>query len=285
MNRTTAVFVGVAFALTTGAIYLGIELAESRAATKEAMEHAQALEARLARFEAERLARAAQSGGGAIAARPPGGSAPRAAMVAADTATMDLEIMRSGASVSPEMRRYRHAQARTNSKRLYADFVTEQGLSDDEARALYDLMASNEIAEASLLTQPAEDSLAHQREFSAAASGLLGATRASELDTYRKTLMMRFELAALADQLEGSNTPLSEEQRRAILRSLSDRSQLQQPAIAPGQTDEQVLRTYSEWQESQAARFASLVRSTLTAAQLKHYDDFESARREMRAGN
>jgi len=287
MNRTTSVSVGVVFALTTGAIYLGFELANARAATQAAMERAQALEARLGQLEVERLARAAQFGGGAFAARLPGGSAPPAVTVAADPAAMHREVMPSGANASPEMRRYQHAQARANSKRLYADFVAEQGLSADEARALFDLLASNEIAESTLVNsvQPAEDSLAHQREFSAAARSLLGSTRAGELDTYRKTLMLRFEVAALADQFEGSNTPLSEEQRRSILRSISDPSQLQEPTFAPGQTDEEVLRTYSDWQESQSARFTSLVRSTLTSEQVKHYDDFESARREMRAGN
>jgi len=287
MNRTTAVSAGVVFALTTAAIYLGVELADSRVATQMAMERAHVFEARIGQLEAERRARLAQLGGGAFAAPRPGGGAARAETVSGAPTALMGEVIPSGASASPAMRRYQHAQARANSRRLYADFVTEQGLSDDEARALFDLLASNDVTESTLANsaQPVENSLAHQREFDDATRSLLGSTRAGELDTYRKTLMQRFEVAAVADHLEGSNTPLSEEQRRNILRSISDRSQLQEPTFAPGQSDEEVMRTYSDWQESQSARFASLVRSTLNAEQRKNYDDFESARRQMRGGN
>jgi hypothetical protein len=250
----------------------------------------QVLERRIDELESERAARASGFGG-AYAARLAGGAtSPASATANAPAAASEYAgpaVAMSGAAVTPEMRRYLHVQARTNARRMYADFVSEQGLSDDEARALYDLLAAHEIAQVNLLDspQPGEDAKNQERDLASAAQSLLGASRAGELENYRNSLPLRFEVAAVAEQLEGSNTPLTEEQRRNILRSISDRSQFEELTFASGQSLEQTQRTYNEWQESQAARFAALVRSTLNSEQRKHYDDFESARREMRGGN
>ncbi len=271
----------VALAVATG--YLGHELAAARAEADDAARLASYLGARVTELQSTRAAAVGAPAAPGVAPPPPqAGTSPAA--VAGVTAEDQFAVASEARGTfaqrmqSPAMQRALRAQLRTGAKRMYSDFAAEYGLTPEEAAALYDLVAKQQIDPNFDPTADPRQNESQWREreqgFQKELVALLGDTRAARLREYQGTFEARGQISQLEDQLAGSQMPMSEEQRRRLVKvALLDAEQFPSPNLNADQSPEEVERAYRAWQRDRSERFAAAAGSILTPEQMQQFQD------------
>jgi hypothetical protein len=178
------------------------------------------------------------------------------------------------------MRRMMRANLRTQNKRMYFDLQTKLGLTDDQTSDLLDLLTDQQTiglkGQRNLDPEQARESWeAEQAKRKTAINDLLGAAKAAQFEDYQKAIPARSELMLLSQQLEGVDTPLTDEQRSRLLDVMVDeRERIPAPAYADG--------TYDEWQADYEKRVADQARGILTSEQLNTFHEYQQWQQQMR---
>lgn len=286
MKTSTTLLAALCTALAIIAIHFGRELATVRASLEEAT--------RLVQFLSSRAAQSAPPAAPSpanylVPVSRPSGMAREPGDVAIVPAEAGVETSARRPS-SPEAHRYLEAEYRASTRRNYADFAAEYGLTPTETSALYDLIARDELeARTAESADPAspESELARWRERERVrrekAAALLGAARAARLSEYEQTLPTRLAIGEVSEQLAGLDMPLSDDQRRRFISAaIKDGEAFAGATLRAGQSDEEMRREYEDQIQARAERLSGAARSILTPAQMRYYEDMRAAQRELR---
>jgi hypothetical protein len=186
------------------------------------------------------------------------------------------------------MRKMLHANMRAQNKRLYFDLQSKLGLTDEQNNDLLNLLTDQQTmgfrGPRNLDPEQARDYWeAEQEKRKTAITDLLGATKATQFEEYQKSLPARSELMMLSQQLEGVEIPLTDEQRSKMLDALvEERERIPAPTYADDTPQEQMARTYNDWQTDYEKRVADQARSILTSEQYNTYNEYQQWQQEMR---
>jgi hypothetical protein len=186
------------------------------------------------------------------------------------------------------MRKMMRANMRAQNKRMYFDLQSKLGLTDDQTNELLDLLTDQQTmnfkGSRNLDPEQARDYWeAEQAKRKAAITDLLGSAKATQFEDYQKSMPSRSELLMLSQQLEGAETPLTDEQRSKLLDALvEERERIPVPTFVEGTPQEEMAKTYSDWQADYEKRVADQARSILTSEQLNTYDEYQQWQQQMR---
>jgi hypothetical protein len=210
---------------------------------------------------------------------PPPGEAPVFSMLGPDTKPPEM----------PEaMLKMMRANVRAQNKRMYFDLQSKLHLTDEQTSAMLDLLTDqhtqgfrdrrNRDPEQARISWEAE-----QLKRDAAINDLLGSAKAAEFADYQKTMPSRSELMMISQQLEGVETPLSDDQRSRLLTALiEERERIPTPTITEGKSQEEMAKSFSEWQSDYEKRVAEQARNILSSDQYGTYTEYAQWQREMR---
>jgi hypothetical protein len=186
------------------------------------------------------------------------------------------------------MRKMMRANMRTQNKRLYFDLQAKLGLSDEQTSEMLDLLTDQQTmgfrGPRNLDPEQARDYWeTEQAKRKAAISDLLGSAKATQFEDYQKTMPARSELLMLSQQLEGVETPLTEDQRTKMLDALvAERERIPVPTYVDGTPQEEMAKTYSDWQADYEKRVADQARGILTTEQLNTFNEYQQWQQQMR---
>jgi hypothetical protein len=278
-----------AAAFAASSIYLWSELRDERVRAAQVEVTTRELTARIAELEKARahLAQnsptpfsrsAAQNAPPALTeATIPEGREVWGKVTRAEPTEAMLKMMRSG--------------SRAQIRRQYGEFAQQMGLSKELTSQLVDLLTEQQVAGCSETPNFRDESDVRrhfeelQRKNEAAIADLIGPDKAAQLSEYQKSLPARMEFEMLAQQLEGSDAPLSAEQRgrlRALY--LEERSRVPQPDY-PADMSPEYLDAYRAWSDDFDQRFRSQASRVLNSEQLNAFNEIQQAQKEMRDHN
>jgi hypothetical protein len=177
---------------------------------------------------------------------------------------------------------------RAQNKRLYFDLQSKLGLTDEQNSALLDLLAEQQSQGfRTRRSQNPEEARAtweaDQAKRKSDIADLRGSAKAAEFEEYQKTMPARSELMMISQQLEGVETPLNDDQRTRMLAALvEERERIPVPTYSDGTAQDEMQKTYNEWQTDYEKRVADRARSILSSEQLGTYAEYQDWQKEMR---
>ena len=283
-------------AFGASSIYLWTQLDEQRAQADAVRQANAELTARVADLEKRRSEFVATHMSGpapfgprmeAVASGPP----PAGAGLPPDEKRVWSETRRAPGTMPemPEaMRKMMHANMRAQNKRMYFDLQSRLGLTDEQTSQMLDLLTDQQTngfrGPRNRDPDQARESWEQQQaKTKAAITDLLGSSKALAFEDYQKSMSSRYELMAISQQLEGVETPLTDSQRSSLLDALvQERERIPAPTYVEGTSQEDMTRTYNDWQTDYEKRVADAARSILTSEQLKTYTEYQQWQTEMR---
>ena len=111
-------------------------------------------------------------------------------------------------------------------RQQYGEFAQQIGLSKEVSSQLFDLLTDQQLAGSSDAPDLRNEADVRryfeekQRANEAAIADLIGADKAAQLKAYQESMPARMQFEMLAQQLDGSDAPLSAEQRTQTARPL-----------------------------------------------------------------
>jgi hypothetical protein len=279
-----------------GSIYLWIQLQAERERADGLAAQVAEFTARIAQLETAREGRrvtgANTFGGQAMVARgqPPAPPADGGITNEPDGSEVASWAPPSTPERSEAMRKMMRAQIRANNKRLYADVGSKLGLSKDAANKLIDLLTDQQSGGFEAFSGTTDEAgyrnawAEQQRQLQAEITELLGADKVASFQEYQKSLPARQELEMLMRQLEGYDAPLTEDQRKGLLKVMvEERERVPAPDYTDGADVEGFQKTLAAWEEDYQERVAAQSRGILDSAQLNAFSEYQQAQKDMRA--
>jgi hypothetical protein len=285
----------LAFAGST--IYLWVQLDEERARADEVTALTRRLNDRVAElekargdFERMRLADIASPLPGRALESVAGVTAPaKSGDATVASATAQFEFPRPDRS--PGYQKMMRAQMRANNRRMYADIGATLGLSQEETGKLIDLLTDQQLANMTRARDTPsgrEEDMQQQwdrirREQHAEIANLLGADKAEGFRKYQESLPARGEVEMIARQLDGSDAPLKDEQRKRLIAIITEeRGRIPMPQIDQVSDPEAHAKAANDWQEDYEQRVNAQARAILDNEQYDAYSEYQQWQREMR---
>jgi hypothetical protein len=189
----------------------------------------------------------------------------------------------------PGYQKMMRGQIRANNRRMYGDVAEQLGLSKEDAGKLIDLLSEQQLANmtrAQDSTNPAEirqEWEQFRREQQSQIVDLIGADKAEELRKYQDSMPARGEVEMIARQLEGSDAPLKEDQRKRLVTVLTEeRARVPMPEFNGGADQQQYAKAANEWQADYDQRVNAQARGILDSEQYNAYSEYQQWQREMR---
>ena len=198
----------------------------------------------------------------------------------------------------PEMKKAMAAQQSIALRQFYADFAKLANLSPQETEQLYDLLTQRQMAmmenagdmmNGSPDVKAAEATAADaKKQFDDDLKTLLGDSRASQFQTFEKSLGDRIALNQLNQQLASSGMPLNDGQRDGLLRIIGDERSKQpaspiqsgNPSGLAALSDDAMEKFFASQQEMNA-RVRTRAMSLLTAQQMQALEQGQKQQLEM----
>jgi hypothetical protein len=181
------------------------------------------------------------------------------------------------------MQRVRSSVERAYAKRVYADFVTEEGLSPDESSRLFDVLADDDYANL-LMSLSGEHTGGLSPDWESATEARLakqlGEERMSRLRAFVEARPGRDKVSQLAEQLEGRDLPLSVDQRRRLLRAvIREREHFRKPSPT-GALNPASWRELGEYELAAIDRLQAISQPILSPEQIQAVTDLRDAMNE-----
>lgn len=298
MKPVTLGLAVAAVACAASTAYFWTQLNEERDRAAEVAATATRLQARVAElekaraeFSARRMAGGGMFGGGALAQGGPGPETTMAPPPPGEEGAKGAEEVRNipfRPDRSPAMQRMMRAQIRANNKRVYGDLAEQLALSKDDANKLYDLLTDQQTSMMDRMRSQSENGERPRfedvhREQAQQLVDLLGADKAQALQDYQQTLPARGEVEMIARQLEGSDSALSDDQRKKLVTALTEeRQRVPPPEYTDGMDVEQYSKSMTEWQTNYNERVTDRAKSILNSEQQTAYTEYQQWQSEMR---
>ena len=252
-------------AFAASSVYLWSELREERARAAQVEATTLELKARIAELEKSRVHLAQNS--------PAPVSRSATPQATRGQAEMQPEVRQVWEAPSRDQSGSAQDDARGESRREPAavrEFAQKIGLSKEETNQLIDLLTDQQLAGFSQTHSFVDSADFHrhyeevQRQNDAAIADLIGSDKAAQLKEYQRSLPARMEFEMLAQQLDGSDAPLSAEQRSKLPRSTS-RSASASPSrnTSPAQMSRDHMNTLDAWNDDFSQRFRSRANNVL----------------------
>jgi hypothetical protein len=180
-------------------------------------------------------------------------------------------------------------QMRVQNEKMYFDLGQRLGLSKEDADKLLDLITEQQsagFARARTSNDPTAGDAARNdwQHLDRQISDLLGPVKTAEYAEYKKEMPARMEVAMLAQQFEGSDAPLTDQQRTRLIAAISEeRDSVPMPTWSGAGSQEQYAKDFNAWQSDYEQRTAERARSILNAEQLTVYDEYQQFQKDLRA--
>ncbi|HET9862649.1 MAG TPA: hypothetical protein VFP37_04340 [Steroidobacteraceae bacterium] len=191
---------------------------------------------------------------------------------------------------SPAMLKMMRSQLRANNRRIYADLGQKLGLSQEMSHMLIDLLTDQQMPDPDRFRRSDDpgdlrrQGLDWQRQNEQAISDLIGPAKAQALKEYQATLPARMEADNLAQQLEGSDLPLSADQRKRLIDAyVIERARVPPPEYVEGMDGEAFSRNMLAWHDDYEARVTAEVGRILNPEQLSTFNEIQQWQKEMRS--
>jgi len=289
MKAPVLALTAAAAAFAASSVYLWNQLREERSRAAQVEATSRELNARISELEKSRVHIAQnRAPGGGFGSGTPGSQS--ATQNAAPDLVEEREAWETMARAEPSeaMLKMMRTSSRAAMRQQYGEFAQKIGLSKEMSSQLFDLLTDQQLAGLHDAPDFRNESDVRryfeerQRANEAAIADLIGADKAAQLKAYQESLPARMEFEMLAQQLDGSDAPLSAEQRTK-LRALyvEERNRVPQPshatAMSPGYLD-----SYRAWSDDFDHRFRSQASGVLNAEQLNAFNEIQQAQKEMR---
>jgi len=299
MKLTTLVPAIIAAACAAASIYLGSELADTRAQVTR-LEQARAADAeRIRQLEESRRQVAmapafeARNLGASSAVTPPQPGAPPAAEPVKPGGTSTAPRTRRDAiDETPEGQNMRRLQSEVRLRRAYADMPAALGLNANQADRLFNLLADSQVSmrdemraqEGGSDRRSIQDAARAQRD--AAIEDLLGPQKAAEFQSVEKYLPARMQVNRIGESMAAANVPLSETQRNSLIAAVMSEREVAPPperpdSDSPDAADYQAK--FLDWQSDFSARVQARAEPLLTADQVAQYREAVTVQNARRA--
>jgi hypothetical protein len=189
----------------------------------------------------------------------------------------------------PGYQKMMRGQIRANNRRMYGDVAEQLGLSKEDAGKLIDLLSEQQLANmtrAQESTNPEEIRQQWEqlrREQQSQLVDLIGADKAEELRKYQDSMPARGEVEMIARQLEGSDAPLKDDQRKRLVAVLTEeRARVPMPEFNGAADQQQYAKATNDWQADYEQRVNAQARSILDSEQYNAYSEYQQWQQEMR---
>ena len=293
--KTPVLVLGIAAAaFASSSLYLWGQLRAERERVAQVEENTGQLNARIAELEKSRLQITGQrlaNSGGFVTGQSGPGAAPAPPPVTQPSPGPDAESFVRWMAESPKppaaMEKAMRSQVRANNRHQYADFCEEVGLDKESSDKLIALISDQDMAGFfPTLSEPGEsrrqlDQLHRQHE--AEIAELIGPEKALALKQYQASLPARMEVEMLAQQLDGNDVPLTQDQRNRLQDVfIEERTRVPMPQLAPGDDTAQYLRSAQEWQDDFGRRVSERANHILNTEQLTVYNEIQQWQNDMR---
>jgi len=276
-------------------IYLWSQLQDERARADELASRGAELNTRLAdlekargMFEQHRFAGANTFGGGR-AILSPGEPPPPDGAESRPEPQMSPWSVRPSPEHSAAMQKMMRTQLRVNNRRMYADVGSALGLGKDETNKLIDLLTDQQVSHFGQREFKDEEEMRRYseeqgRKEEAELVDLLGDQKAASLQEYQKSLPARQEADMIARQLEGNESPLTDDQRKRLVKTIiEERERVPEPVFVDGKDPDEFRKIQLAWEDDYNERLTSQARTILNTEQASTFTEFQQAQKDMRA--
>jgi len=278
-------------------VYLWRQLDEERSRAIDVEQATRKLQARVVELESARTAlhdaRLGFDGGFAGGPPAPPHSPPPPSVISSQTDQSDgaapqlspWTIQRH--EPPPAMKRMMRANMRTYNRRMYADVGEALGLDKQTAAKLVDLITEQQTAGFDARSadpgEPVPDWDAIHRQQEKEIADLIGPDKMMSLEQYQQSMPARQEFAMLAQQLEGSDLPLTQDQSKKLLEAyVTERARVPVPTYTEGTDAADYAKAMKAWQADYAQRVSDEADRILNTDQLAAYNDIQQWQKEMR---
>ncbi len=297
MKLTTLVPAIIAAACAAASIYLGSELADSRAQVTQ-LEQARAADAeRIRQLEEARRQVAmapafeARNLGASSAVTPTPAGAPAAEPAKPGGTSTAPRTRRDAIDETPEGQNMRRLQSEVRLRRTYADMPAALGLNANQADKLFNLLADSQVSmrdemraqEGGSDRRSIQDAARAQRD--AAIEDLLGPQKAAEFQSFEKSLPARMQVNRIGESMAAANVPLSEAQRNSLIAAVMTEREANPPPERPqdGGQDADYQARFPDWQADFSTRVQARAEPLLTADQVAQYREATTVQNARRA--
>lgn len=280
-----------AAAFGASTIYLAVQLRDERAQSEAAGARMRDLQVRIDELERARAGILVDSPD--LVEPEPRSDAPLQASPAADAtpaaaAAAEVDVRdRAARPVTPRSdasRNLLRANLRSRNRHLYQDVGEALGLSREQAGALIDLLTDQQVAKIDGSRDDGRSGRernrlnlheAGDRELTAIAD-LIGADKIATFREYQNSIPARQEVDTIAQQLEGADAGLSEDQRDRMIAALTEeRARVPAPEYLDGASRDEYREAMAAWREDYQTRSSSRAQGILTREQFQAYDDHQ----------
>jgi hypothetical protein len=166
--------------------------------------------------------------------------------------------------------------------RIYEDLGQDVGLTDVESEALIRLIVEQRMRDMNLDHSPAalEKYSEWQTQFRREIEAQIGAARARDFDEYQHSINARYEVEELRREFEATSVPISEAQRKALIRGAIDaQAYVQERPFTSAEAPLAVFQEMLVRIEQRDQRFDPVARRVLDVNQYAHYQAYAAQRR------
>jgi hypothetical protein len=288
-----------AAAFAGSSLYLSSQLREERARVAQVEDATRKLNERIAQLEKARTEFSNQvvNGDGVVfgqARQEPGrGAASPNSLVEPDpkmVAEWTRQAQEFRSRKPPEaMEKMMRAQMRAMNRQQYAEFCASIGLDKETTDKLMTLMAEQSMRPFEPWSANPGDMQRQlkerQRSEQAEIAGLIGTDKAQALQDYKDSIPARAEADMLAQQLEGNDVPLNDEQIKKLRQVfVEERARVPSPEMETGNDPLKYMNALNEWQDDYNRRVAERANHILSADQLRVYGEIQEWQDQMRKG-
>lgn len=196
-------------------------------------------------------------------------------------AEADVEDRNEPSEHSVEQEAEARAKEMAVLRLIYEDVASVAGLSNPEKESLMELLfeqqtelyGSNVVDPVSSL----DEAEAHNQMLArhrAEVAALVGTSKASAVIDYQKSIDARFQVEDLRRQLESAGMPISEEQRRGLIRAAIERgAYVPRPEFTGASSEEAMAQELFARVQQRDQKMLQLARSLLRTSQVIWYEE------------
>jgi hypothetical protein len=202
----------------------------------------------------------------------------------------------------PNMREFMRAQQKMMVTKMYGPMIRDLNLPPDQQQKLNDLLLDQQMQTLERsqemfkdgkmdLQKLGETAKGQEKENEMAIKDLLGAEKYAEFEDYKKTMAERMQLDQFKEQLQGTDSPLREDQSKQILAVIKEERDHTPPVFDTSSPErmkdvgtlfqEGQMERQIEWQEQLNRRVQERLASVLTPEQLKAYTGLQEQQLSM----